>query len=178
MTMPIAAPAMVPERETVRARYPRYAMTAFTPIAHGSCASTSAREAAIASRAIKLASHSTPAAVIGTEMLSSSRAGIVSTSAATSAAPSGAARTKTSGGGGLTAARVHHASADAPAAPHTTNAIEPAIVFSRFQGTCRPSTRWPTSVANPSPNARIPHAAATMSRREGNRRMSSSTDRG
>src|SRR5256712_12584458 len=109
-------------------------MTAFTATAHGSCASTFARAAAMASGVIKLAYHSAAAAVIGTEMLSSRRTGSVSTSAAVTAATSGPTMTNASDGGGVTASRVHSASATAPVPPNTTNAIVPETVFSRFHG--------------------------------------------
>ncbi len=163
------------------------------PSAHGSAAITLPRERSSDSGVIRLASHSTSAAVSGTEMLSSSRIGIVSTSPASTAAASGAAIVNAIGGSGVTAGRTHHASATAPAPPHTMNASVPAIDLSGFHGRRPDGTAEtaecaekelcsavfavsavssvrdrPTRVAKPSPNARMPHAAAAMSSREGN----------
>src|SRR5205809_450575 len=163
MTMPMRAPVIVPDHDTKRPRYPSHDTTPFTPTAHGSCATTSALFALNASVVKTLAYHSTAAAVIGAEMLSSRRTGSVSTSAAAIAATTGAMRTNDSGGGGVTAGRVHHASATAPTPPHMAKATVPAAVFSRFHGICRPPMNRPAIVAKPSPNASTPHAAATMS---------------
>src|SRR3954470_21171795 len=101
MITPTSAPAMVPERETVLARYPSHAVIALMPTAHGSADATALREADRAASVIRLPSHRTSAAVAGTEMLSSSLTGIVSTIAATSAATSGAAIVNAIGGVGV-----------------------------------------------------------------------------
>ena len=60
------------------------------PIAHGSLARTAREDAALAPTVIRSASHSTAAAITGTEMLSSTRTGKPSTSAAVIAAAIGA----------------------------------------------------------------------------------------
>ena len=68
----------------------------------------------------------------------------------------------------------HHQHRKAPAAPPAiTSAALPATLLLRFQGHRLAPYRRPTSVAAPSPAARIPHAAATMSTRAGS--ISSST---
>ena len=109
-------------------------MTALTPIAHGSVARTAARVASIDADDIRLPSQRTTAAVAGTDTLSSSRIGIVSTSAAASAAASGATIVNIIDGSGVTAGRVHQASATAPRPPQTTKAAVPATLLSRFHG--------------------------------------------
>src|SRR5437870_4734363 len=111
MTAPMMAPAMVPESETVFARYPIHDTIALTTMAYGSAAFTAGHEAANESTVMPLAIQSTIAAVAGTETLSSRRIGSVSTNAAAAAAAIGATRTKISDGSGVTAGRVHHASA-------------------------------------------------------------------
>src|SRR5215467_4735541 len=102
MTMPTIAPAMVPLGDTVRARYPSHAATTLRATAHGSALITPARAAANAARSTRLPIHRIAAAAAGTERLSSSRTGIVSTKAATTAAARGAAKVNTAGGGGVT----------------------------------------------------------------------------
>src|SRR5207344_1841724 len=107
------------------------------------------------------------------------------------------------GGNGVTDGRTHHARATAPAPPHTMNASVPAIDLSGFQGRRPDGTAEsaeceekelcsavfavsavssvrdrPTSVAKPSPKARMPHAAAAMSSLEGNASINSSTASG
>src|SRR5262245_14678878 len=134
MTTPIAAPPIMPARVTVFARYPSHATTAFTASAHGSVVRSHGVAASIDCADIRLPSHNTPAAVAGTDTLSSSRAGIVSTKAATTAAATGAAMTNDSGGIGVIAGRVHQASATPAIAPQMMKPIVPAIVFSRFHG--------------------------------------------
>src|SRR5258708_28267850 len=108
MIDPISAPPTAPDNETVRARWPSQAVATLTPIAHGSAARTIAREASIDANDIKVPSQRTMAAAAGTDTLSSRRIGIVSTSAAASAAPIGAANTNVIDGRGVTAGRVHH----------------------------------------------------------------------
>src|SRR5207248_2459751 len=115
-------------------------------------------------------------------MLSSSLTGIVSIIAATTAAISGAAIVKDIGGIGAIAGRTHQASTTPAAPPETTKASVPAKDLSGFHGRRRPEEtaveRRPISVAAPSPNARMPHAAAAMSSRDGNARVSSNTEHG
>src|SRR5882672_11542095 len=201
MIVPTTAPATAPDRDTVCARYPSHAASTLTHSTHGAAATTALRAADTAAASIRHATHSTPPAVAGTVMLSSSRTGTVSANAAATAATSGATIVNAIGGGGATAGRVHHASATPAIPPKTTNASVPAIVLSGFHGRCPRLTAElaeraekrvsafsaisavgrdarPTSVAAPSPNARIPHAAATMSRRDGKMRMSSRTASG
>src|SRR5438046_1024790 len=134
MTQPTSAPPTAPDSDTVRARYPSHAVTTLTPIAQGNAARIVARDASIDDDVIRLPSHSTMPAAAGTDTLSSSRIGIVSTSAATSAAASGTTMVNVIDGGGVTAGRVHHASATAPMPPNTTKAVVPATLLSRFHG--------------------------------------------
>src|SRR5690349_7562446 len=105
----------------------------------------------------------TPPAVAATDRLSSSRTGIVSTSAATRAAAMGARIVNASDGGGDMAGRHHQARHTPAAAPQTANATLPLTVFLRFHGQRGPPMARPASVAMPSPAARMPHAAAMMS---------------
>src|SRR5438094_311156 len=133
MVTPISAPTIVPDSDTVPARCPSAATTTLTPIAHGSVATTTDREAASAAGDIRLISHRTSAAEAGTETLSSSRTGIVSTSAATIAAAIGPAMSNHNGGTGLTAGRVQHASATPATPPTMTTATVPPTVFSWVQ---------------------------------------------
>src|SRR5215471_4974515 len=191
MTIPTSAPAIIPDVETVRARKPSHAVAAFTPIAQGSADTTAGADASTAALSIRLAIQSTTAAAAGTEMLSSSRIGIVSTKPANAAAASGAATVKTSGGGAASAGRTHHVSATAPRPPNAMNAAVPATDLSGHHGhRCarraeiveRPGdpsserAEWspaalvvlaqrPASVAVPSPSASTAHAAAVMSGR-------------
>src|SRR5207245_2766884 len=101
IVMPMSAPTIVPDIDTVPARYPSQATTTLTAIAHGSADRSAACEARNAAGDIKLASHSTSAADAGTETLSSRRTGIVSTNAATTAAASGARTSNQSDGSGV-----------------------------------------------------------------------------
>src|SRR5947208_1588229 len=128
--MPMSAPTIAPDIDTVRARYPAHATIALTPMAHGRAAAIVRSDASRAAGVIRLANHRTAPAVAGTETLSSSRTGIVSTSAATMAAASGATISNCHDGSGAIAGRVQQASATAPSPPHTAKAIVPAIVFS------------------------------------------------
>ncbi len=187
MIAPTTAPPIAPDTETVFARKPSDAQARLTPNAHGSAATTDADDAATASALIKLVNHSTAPAVMGTEMLSSSRTGSVSTSAAAVAAASGAQMIHAHDAGDAMAGRVHAANVTAAAPPMVTKATVPAIVFSRFHGKAREASalcgsmafdHCPASVAAPSPNARTAHAAAVMSGRAGNVRTSSSTASG
>src|SRR5215210_3707727 len=114
-----------------------------TPIADGSAATTMSRAAAIDPPSIKLAIHKTAPAVAGTDMLSSSRTGIVSTSAAATAATIGATMVKASGGSGEIAGRTHEANATAAALPKTMNAVVPATVLSGFHGRRTPVNAEP-----------------------------------
>src|SRR6185295_16365988 len=98
------------------------AVTALTMIAHGSAGTIASLPAASEAAVMRLATQSTAPAAAGTEMLSSRRTGIVSTSAAVRAARIGAAIVKVSGGNGETAGRTHQASATPASAPNTTNA--------------------------------------------------------
>src|SRR6476620_7847078 len=126
----MSAPTTVPDTDTVPARCPSAATTALTAIAHGSVETTADCEAANAAGDIMLINHNTSAADAGTDTLSSSRTGMVSTSAATIAAATGPRTSNQRGGTGVTAGRVQHASAIAPAAPQTAKAMLPAIVLS------------------------------------------------
>ena len=125
---------------------------------------------------------------------------MVSTSAPTAAATIGATSENINGGRGVTDDRVQHASATPATEPNTKKAVVPAMVFSPFHGSVVfaafalagpkligvPSSEGrafafharPISVANPSPNASTPHAAATMSSRSGNARIRMRTDNG
>ena len=67
-------------------------------------------------------------------MLSSSLTGIVSASAARTAAATGAAIVNANGGTGATAGRTHHASATPAALPQMMNAVVPATDLSGFHG--------------------------------------------
>src|SRR5579872_1990686 len=132
MIAPTSAPAIAPDVDTVRARWPSHATITLTAIAHGSAWRTIAGTASNASTVIRLASHNTTAAVAGTERLSSRRTGIVSTAAATSAAAPGAIAMNHDDGGGVTLGAVHHARAVAAAPPAMTNARLPPTVLSTF----------------------------------------------
>src|SRR6266581_313613 len=134
MIVPISAPPIMPDIETVRARYPSRAATRFTTMAHGRCAATACHDAAAASAVTVLASHSTADALNGTEMLSSRRTGIASTSAPAAAATIGATSENSNGGTGVTEGRVQHASATPASEPNTKKPAVPAIVFSAFHG--------------------------------------------
>src|SRR5436309_11804352 len=134
MMMPITAPPIRPDVDTVRARYPSSATIALTPMAQGRYLATAWREASAASTAIRLVSQSTAAATSGTEMLSSRRTGSVSTSAAAAAAAIGAVSENRSGGAGVSAGRVQPARPTPASAPNTENAVVPAMVFSAFHG--------------------------------------------
>src|SRR6266516_2054385 len=113
----MTAPTIAPDIDTVRARYPAHATITLTTTAHGSAAAIGRSEASRSAGVIKLANHKTAPAVAGTDMLSSSRTGIVSTSAATTAAASGAAISNCHDGSGVIAGRVQPASATAPIPP-------------------------------------------------------------
>ena len=78
--------------------------------------------------------QSTPAAEAGTERLSSSLIGIVSTNAATSAATSGAAIENHTSGVGVTFGRHHQATSEPARPPQRNSASVPAKDFSRFHG--------------------------------------------
>src|SRR5437867_9800121 len=132
MRMPMTAPTIVPDVDTVPARRPNQAATTLTRTADGSASIMAGAEAFTACELIKLASHRTAAAAAGTDTLSSSLTGMVSTNAATTAAASGASTSNASDGSGTTAGRVQQARAIAPPAPQTMNATVPAIVFSWF----------------------------------------------
>src|ERR671934_2482514 len=95
---PTTAPPKAPEIETVPARKPSHAMTVLNATAHGRVLSTSSFELAHTSGEIRAISHRTTAAANGTEMLSSSRTGIVSTNAAATAATIGATSENITGG--------------------------------------------------------------------------------
>jgi hypothetical protein len=97
--------------------------------------------------------------------LSSSSIGSVSTRPATIAAAIGAHSVNRPGGIGVTAGATNRLSATAPAEPTTMNAINPLHVFRGFHGSGGPPIAVPARVADPSPNAITPQAAATISRR-------------
>src|SRR5262245_11969859 len=132
--MPTTAPPTAPEIDTVPARNPSHAMTALSTTAHGRVLSTSSFELTHTSGEINAISHRTAAAANGTEMLTSSRTGIVSTNPAASAATTGAARENVSGGSGAIDGRVHSASATPAMLPKAMKATVPAIVLSLFHG--------------------------------------------
>ena len=117
-------------------------------------------------------------AAAGTEMLSSSLLGIVSTAAAMLAATTGIQMENHGYGRGTTAGAHHQQRNDAAAPPNRMNAALPATDFPEFQGIGRLRMWRPAIVAMPSPNARTPHAAATISRRPGSARSSSRIARG
>ena len=91
--------------------------------------------------------------------------GSVSTSAATIAAAIGRQDRETSAGRRCHSRPAPPGEEDAAAAPQTANAALPLTVFLRFHGQRVPPMACPASVATPSPAARMPHAAATMSGR-------------
>jgi hypothetical protein len=126
----------------------------------------------------RVTSHIVIAAANGTDKLSSSRTGIVSTSAATSAAAIGAPTMNQKGTAIATFGCVHQHRTIPAIAPVRANAIVPAQVFSRFHGNRELPKDRPASVAMPSPTARMAHAAAAISRRDRKKRMSSSTANG
>src|SRR3954471_10499456 len=102
----MSAPTIVPDSVTVPARCPSAATSTLIPIAHGRDASTIDFDATNAAGDIMLISHKTSPADAGTDRWSSSRTGIVSASAATTAAATGATTSNHSGGTGVTAGRV------------------------------------------------------------------------
>src|SRR5205085_2631170 len=106
MVIPMRAPTTVPDNDTVPARYPSAATSALTAIAHGSVDTMAGCDAANSAGDIMLINHNTSAADAGTDTLSSSRAGMVSTSAATIAATTGPSTSNQRGGTGVTAGRV------------------------------------------------------------------------
>src|SRR5687768_9947002 len=120
----------------------------------------------------------TEAAVAVTERLSSRSTGRVSTAAAAAAA----ANPPTTGyhqyAGGTTFSRHHHARTAALSVPKITNARHPPADLRGFHGIRAIGSRRPTSVAMPSPAARMPHDAATMSRRFGKSRSKPTIDNG
>src|SRR5678810_164116 len=105
-----------------------------TASAHGSVAKIDGNASCSTAAEPMLANHRTAAAVAGTEMLSSSRTGMVSTNAATTAATTGARIVNVIEGWGSMAIRVHQASATPPIAPKPMNAAVPAMLLSRFHG--------------------------------------------
>src|SRR5262245_1845860 len=176
--MPTTAPPIQPDTLTVLARYPAYEIGRLTASAQGSVFRIRGQESRNVSAAIALVNQSTAAAVVGTEMLSSSLTGIVSTSAAAIAAMIGAPTVKKTVGAGVTAGRVHQASATPPAAAKMANAAVPARLFSAFHGSRGLETFFPTRVAVPSPSARMAQAAAAMSSGDGKIRISDRTASG
>src|SRR5258708_14752447 len=147
MIVPTIAPPIAPAIDTVRMRCPSHATSALIAMATGSVDNIAARDASIAAGEISVAIHKANPAVAGTETLSSSRTGMVSTNAATIAATTGAMTTNARDGCGVIDGRVHHANATPPIAPHAMNAVVPATVLSRFHGT------------DPARNAKSPKAA-------------------
>ena len=123
---------------------------------------------------MKLIDHSTAAAVAGTVRLSLRRIGAVSTKPAISGGERRRDRRSTTRAAGPSAS-VHAASALPARLPKTMNAARPATDFAGFHGSRADRTWAPTSVANPSPAARMPHAAATISSRDGKHSTSAST---
>ena len=137
MIAPTSAPPIGAGRATPFARdSPSHAVSALTPIAHGSAATIAGARAGQRRRASSGSPiHSTAAAVAGTEMLSSSRTGSVSTSAASNAAASGATivnvdrrHRRRPPAASTTRARLP------PTPPKTMKASVPATVLSRFHG--------------------------------------------
>src|SRR5262245_23283989 len=178
MMTPTSAPPSIPDRVTVRARYPSQETIPFTANAHGAARTSTGMDAESAAFEHNVPTHRIDAATAGTEILSSRRTGMVSTKAAHTAATIGAMTTNAVGGGDAIAGLVHQASATPAAPPNTMKAAVPAAVLSRFQLNFHDRARRPTSVAAPSPSARIPHAAAATSSRFGKIRIRNRTASG
>ena len=172
------APATAPAADTARARHPAVAIRPLTTKASSRFADTVPAAWCQAVAVTRLAIHRTAPAVAGTDTLSSRRTGIVSTKLAITAAAAGPTTRNAHAGVGCTAAAVHDARAIPAALPPRANATIPATLLSAFHGSRPLRVRDPTMVANPSPNAMMPHAAATMSGRLGKTRMSSNTETG
>ena len=130
-TNPSSAPSIAPDSETVRSRQASPAMSTLTTRAGAKASAMPGHADHHASPVTRLPPHSTEAAAAGTLMLSSSRTGIVSTSAA--AATTGAMRPNASGGNGVMAGRTQSASRTPATDPVTTNVTVPAIVLLRFR---------------------------------------------
>ena len=177
-TAPMIAPVTAPVGVTVSALHPSAATGTFTTSAPRNARGSQATAAAHDPPSISARPPITIAAEIGTEMLSSRPIGIVSANAATIAAATGAQTMNSGGGGGVTAVRVHQASAIAAAPPASANAAVPATVLPGFHGSRGPRLRDPTMAAALSPKARIAQHAAATSGRRGNARMRSRTESG
>src|SRR5262245_18457357 len=132
MITPTSVPPSIPDRVTIRARYPSQETIPFTARAHGTVRTSRGIDAESAAFDHQVPTHRTHAATAGTELLSSRRTGIVSTKAAHTAAAIGAMMTKAVEGGDPIADLVHHASATTAAPPYTMNAAVLAAVLSRF----------------------------------------------
>src|SRR5687768_12301942 len=120
-TRPVMAPpkAMLPARHAMNAS----GMLTIAPV------STSIANASIGPIQFNCdRNQRTPPAAAGTDTLSSIPIGSVSTSPARNAAATGAHIVKTRLGGGCKDGATHQDSATAPAAPATTNAINPLQV--------------------------------------------------
>ena len=171
----MAQPASMPDRRTVRSSQPPVAATVFTTSAGARLAATASAWPAHAPAVTRLQSQRTAPAVAGTEILSSSAIGTVSTSPAATAASTGATTMNASAGGGVMAGAVHQAKNTAAAPPAAMNASRPSTLLSGFQASRWRPQRRPASVAAPSPRARMPHALAAMSSLAGNARIRNST---
>src|SRR4029453_2248804 len=123
------APTMAPDTETVRAAWPAQATAAFNGSAISRTDGAAAASAMASPSLTHESAHSTDAAVSGTERLSSSLIGTVSTAAAASAAMNGAPSENQRYGGGISCGR-HHQARNAPAAPPTRkSATDPGMLF-------------------------------------------------
>src|SRR4029079_12586996 len=128
MMTPTSAPPSIPDRVTVRARYPSQETIPLTASAHGAVRTSRGIDAESAAFEHSVPIHRMHAATAGTEILSSRRTGIVSTKAAHTAAAIGAMMTKTGEGADSSAEPVHQASATPAAPPNTMKAAVPAAV--------------------------------------------------
>ena len=176
MIAPMIAPATAPEIDTVARAI---ADPRDEDVQHDR-PTAAARATAGAMRRTRRRSPGSPATArrppsAGTEMLSSSRIGIVSTNAAAIAARIGASDSEPA----------WRRRVDAPGPPGERDAsgrckdneacrAGDRLVRDSMAAACR-GHGVPTSVAAPSPNARMPQAAAAMSSRDGKIRISSST---
>ena len=164
--MPTSAPTIAPESSPCGRESRHPATAALTARATGSARSRIGSHVCRASSLTSDAHHSTPAAVSGTEQLSSSLIGIVSTRAAAAAATNGAPSENHGGRRNVGAGRHHQPETHRRRPPNTQRrrAGDGLLPIPGIRGAADVA---PTIVAMPSPDARMPQAAATMSRRAG-----------
>ncbi len=120
--IPMTAPQIAPGIVTVRAPYPAAATATFTATASGRSRHAFAAAAAARSLLMRDVVQRMALAIVGTEMLSSSLIGIVSTAAAPSAATHGIPMENHRYAGGITVDRHHQQSNEPAAPPKRTNA--------------------------------------------------------